>query len=226
MSVLPYCKLCGHDEHPSGDCLECAFAFGYRKTRCSQPAAQFFEEAERRASDQRTVAEPSRPSLDADAPDGAYDMCPNCVTPSKCNGPHLSEETVNYKRRVSTLSLLALHDADTEAAGVGDWEAFRKDHGWPTPNHMRSTADALDSLTHAKYGDILRWVADACDSALGAVPSHVGAPPDIDNLTIDVARLARAMETVYEEDLYFHRNTGHWDIDAGYIAAEYTRSRE
>jgi len=50
-----------------------------------------------------------------------------------------------------------------------DWEEHRKANGWPTPNHMRRTADALDVLTPAKYGDILRWVADACDIAL--VPS-------------------------------------------------------
>jgi hypothetical protein len=29
--------------------------------------------------------------------DEADNMCPNCVTPWKCNGPHLSEETVAAK---------------------------------------------------------------------------------------------------------------------------------
>ena len=47
-----------------------------------------------------------------------------------------------------------------------DWEEFRKANGWPTPNHMRRVADALDVLTPAKYGDILRWVADATMRAL------------------------------------------------------------
>ena len=49
-----------------------------------------------------------------------------------------------------------------------DWEAFRMDQGWPAPNHMHSAADALDQLVIPKYGDILRWVADACDRALQA----------------------------------------------------------
>lgn len=43
------------------------------------------------------------------------------------------------------------------------FETLREDRGWPTPNHMRTTADSLDGLTVARYGDILRWVADLCD---------------------------------------------------------------
>ena len=49
-----------------------------------------------------------------------------------------------------------------------DYEQMRKDRGWPTPNHMRSTADALDTLTAARYGDVLRWFADLADAALDA----------------------------------------------------------
>ena len=30
--------------------------------------------------------------------DDSWDMCPNCVTPWKCNGPHLMEETEAYRR--------------------------------------------------------------------------------------------------------------------------------
>ena len=47
-----------------------------------------------------------------------------------------------------------------------DHEAMRKARGWPTPNHMRRAADALDVLTTPRYGDVLRWVADLCDDAL------------------------------------------------------------
>ena len=47
-----------------------------------------------------------------------------------------------------------------------DWETFRMDQRWPTPIHMRLAADSLDQLVIPKYGDILRWVADACDRAL------------------------------------------------------------
>jgi hypothetical protein len=45
-------------------------------------------------------------------------------------------------------------------------EALRMQKSWPTPNHMRRVADALDLLTPAKYGDVLRHVADACDASL------------------------------------------------------------
>lgn len=36
--------------------------------------------------------------------DEADNMCPNCITPWKCNGPHLSAETVASRR----------HERDTE----------------------------------------------------------------------------------------------------------------
>jgi hypothetical protein len=53
-----------------------------------------------------------------------------------------------------------------------DLDALRIALEWPTPNHMRRTADALDSLTPAKYGDILRWFADRCDEFVW----HIAAP--------------------------------------------------
>jgi len=56
--------------------------------------------------------------------------------------------------------ILALLDENDERT---DFDAMRVVRGWPTPNHMRRTADALDNLTFAKYGDILRWFADRCD---------------------------------------------------------------
>lgn len=46
---------------------------------------------------------------------------------------------------------------------VNEWERRRCDLNWPTPNAMRSAAEALDRLSPAKYGDILRFVADLCD---------------------------------------------------------------
>lgn len=42
--------------------------------------------------------------------------------------------------------------------------AFRVGEGWPTPNHCRRVADALDAITPARYGDILRAYADAEDA--------------------------------------------------------------
>lgn len=41
------------------------------------------------------LARPSVPEA-ATVFDEADDMCPNCVTPWKCNGPHLSEQTVAW----------------------------------------------------------------------------------------------------------------------------------
>jgi hypothetical protein len=48
--------------------------------------------------------------------------------------------------------------------GRNPYEDMRVQRGWPTPNHMRHAADALDQLVIPKYGDVLRWVADLCDS--------------------------------------------------------------
>lgn len=56
-------------------------------------------------------------------------MCPNCVTPWKCNGPHLSDETVNVRRvqelraalswalgRIDTFPMTATEILDYQAA--------------------------------------------------------------------------------------------------------------
>jgi hypothetical protein len=40
-----------------------------------------------------TAAEPAGPMPDSEAFDEAGNMCPNCVTPWKCNGPHLADQT-------------------------------------------------------------------------------------------------------------------------------------
>ena len=58
-----------------------------------------------------------------------------------------------------------------EAAPL-DFDAMRVARGWPTPNHMREAADALDILVIARYGDVLRWVADRCDERIW----HLGDP--------------------------------------------------
>jgi hypothetical protein len=47
-----------------------------------------------------------------------------------------------------------------------DYEAMRMERHWPTPNHMRRVADALDTLTTGRYGDVLRWFADLADESL------------------------------------------------------------
>lgn len=46
---------------------------------------------------------------------------------------------------------------------INEWEQRRRELNWPTPNAMRSAAEAVDHLSPAKYGDILRFVADLCD---------------------------------------------------------------
>ena len=46
---------------------------------------------------------------------------------------------------------------------LNEYEELRTAQGWPTPDHLRRTADALDELTPARYGDVLRWFADKCD---------------------------------------------------------------
>ena len=69
---------------------------------------------------------------------------------------HVETDMVRWEReQAATL--------DRERA---DYEQMRMDRGWPTPNHMRSAADALDTFTPARYGDVLRWFADLCDAAL------------------------------------------------------------
>lgn len=52
----------------------------------------------------------------------------------------------------------------SEPTNPNPWEALRLERGWPTPNAMRHIADALDMITPARYGDILRKVADLCDA--------------------------------------------------------------
>jgi len=74
----------------------------------------------------------------------------------------------------------------TDAASEGiqrvvDYEQFRMDRGWPTPNHMRRTADALDVFTPAKYGDVLRWFADLCDAALDDRHRVEGQPAPVED---------------------------------------------
>jgi hypothetical protein len=44
-----------------------------------------------------------------------------------------------------------------------DFDVMRLKRGWPTPNHMRRAAEALDIFTPARFGDVLRWFADECD---------------------------------------------------------------
>jgi hypothetical protein len=55
-------------------------------------------------------------------------------------------------------------------------EALRMEKGWPTPMHMHRIADWLDAaLLPARYGDVLRWVADACDADLAAARAALSA---------------------------------------------------
>lgn len=74
-----------------------------------------------------------------------------------------------YTIRDIAFNLLASLDPEWTLAPK-NWEEFRKAHGWPTPISMRRAAVGLDIFTPARYGDILRWVAAACDAALGPQP--------------------------------------------------------
>jgi hypothetical protein len=49
--------------------------------------------------------------------DEADDMCPNCVTPWKCNGPHLSEQTVAARRLARPAPPSEGREAEAYAAG-------------------------------------------------------------------------------------------------------------
>lgn len=44
------------------------------------------------------AAAPESGLREAEGWDEADGMCPNCITPWKCNGPHLSDETVAGRR--------------------------------------------------------------------------------------------------------------------------------
>ena len=72
-----------------------------------------------------------------------------------------------------------------------DFDAMRVAREWPTPNHMRKAADALDLLTPAKYGEVLRWFADRCDEWSW----HLGDPAAKTRIEQAHAALARAGAT-------------------------------
>jgi hypothetical protein len=94
--------------------------------------------------------------------------------------------------------------AEPEAAHQRDVEALRMERHWPTPNSMRSAADALDHLVIPKYGDVLRWVADLADESLEqrAQPcldtsTHGGnVPPAVQTCSYDCAASLGAMEAI------------------------------
>ena len=58
---------------------------------------------------------------------------------------------------------------------------FAVRRGWPTPNHCRKAADALDALSPARYGDILRAYADAEDAR-----TTQRRPPEMESLIANV----------------------------------------
>lgn len=68
--------------------------------------------------------------------------------------------------------------------GALDFDAMRIAREWPTPMHMHRVANALDAITPAKYGDVLRWFADRCDEWIW----HMDDPAAAQRLVL--ARLA------------------------------------
>lgn len=86
-----------------------------------------------------------------------------------------------------------------------DFEALRTERGWPTPISMRHAADALDMLVYPRYGDILRWIADACDAHPNEPSIEAetrAAAPSVPAVALDVGALREAMDAVIAaEDL-------------------------
>jgi hypothetical protein len=88
VSVLPYCTLCGHDEHAIGDCLECALTLGNRKTACHRGPVRVVLGAEERVAEpavQRPGAQPEtehetleEPMPVVGAVSGAEPRCVGC----------------------------------------------------------------------------------------------------------------------------------------------------
>lgn len=74
--------------------------------------------------------------------DEADNMCPNCVTPWKCNGPHLAEQTVAAKR--STLDAARSGDGGIDVAGrIEELETALNDGAIGA---MRYAARRLDAI--------------------------------------------------------------------------------
>lgn len=52
----------------------------------------------------------------------------------------------------------------------GDTISVRVTEGWPTPNHVRRAADAIDAISIPKIGAILRAAADGIDAGAIETP--------------------------------------------------------
>lgn len=91
-----------------------------------------------------------------------------------CFGLHLDKDGIlRCFARAHSGDDVFVADLTAEAApdlrAALDYDAMRVAREWPTPNHMRQVADALDTLTPARYGDVLRWFADRCDEWVWAI---------------------------------------------------------
>lgn len=81
-------------------------------------------------------------------------------------------DSMRSQRDVLEAEVDALRNRLWQGAGI-DFEKLRKDSGWPTPNAMRRAADGFDTIgVVARYGDVLRWVADACDGIISTPPNQ------------------------------------------------------
>lgn len=78
-----------------------------------------------------------------------------------------------------------------------DFDAMRVAKGWPTPNHVRQCADALDILTPARYGEILRWFADRCDERVWSVV----APDSKERLAVFTDEIDAAAEVKFTQPI-------------------------
>jgi len=128
------------------------------------------------AEDALTAFEQCRAALraalqgDADAPvggmreaewDEADGMCPNCITPWKCNGPHLSEQTVAGRRHAAARSSPAPAEGlDVERLRDAMFDADPGCSGIPgeccaPPTHANATEVAAEyaRLTAARQGE-------------------------------------------------------------------------
>jgi hypothetical protein len=48
-------------------------------------------------------------------------------------------------------------------SGAENLRARAREEGWPTPNHLREAGDALNQICAARYGSVLKAIAELLD---------------------------------------------------------------
>lgn len=115
--------------------------------------------------------------------DEADDMCPNCVTPWKCNGPHLSEQTV-VARRAAALP---------ETPGIDPLQEALAEAHWALVNWCNRSDEAYLALLDRIEPLVDADAAERADAALAETPAPYcieGHPTYVPGCS-DAAELAR-----------------------------------